>query len=387
MGSNASKGTVGPFEEFNMNEIQAIEDENELLRAKQLLIIRQRNLRQRSIANRRTQSRARNTIRMSIFEDVALEDLCEAAGIECDQVEKTGRVKAKCKEETLKRLTQHHATKEVFESKQSFQTFMDSRMTGAESETVGGGGNMLLNPNFKLDITKSNFSITRSNISLRSQLSITKSDIKLRSNELKNQAELKERARTINNPLKPWAEYGVDDGTTGSSRRRESKLMEPAKQKPLSEEFYTPSRGRTSIGPMMQTTISITRTDADNKRHSIQRGRSSYLGPAGRKSVLTNNRTGRTSVIADRSRRQSIAIGAIKDRRTSKKRKTVMEEPKTIYSLDTDFKNTLYTTISPENRKKVSIACRLNEETLMMAESMAKKKQREKKKNKICPFF
>ena len=89
-------------------------------------------------------------------------------------------------------------------------------MTGAESETVGGGGNMLLNPNFKLDITKSNFSITRSNISLRSQLSITKSDIKLRSNELRNQAELKERARTINNPLKPWAEYRVDDDTTGS---------------------------------------------------------------------------------------------------------------------------------------------------------------------------
>lgn len=66
---------------------------------------------------------------MSIFEDVALEDLCEAvgsnffrfnkvfgkAGIECDQVERTGRVKAKCKEETLKRLTKHHATKEVFE--------------------------------------------------------------------------------------------------------------------------------------------------------------------------------------------------------------------------------------------------------------------------------
>ena len=66
---------------------------------------------------------------MSIFEDVALEDLCEAvsssifyfnnvptkAGIECDQVEKTGRVKAKCKEETLKRLTQHEATKEVFQ--------------------------------------------------------------------------------------------------------------------------------------------------------------------------------------------------------------------------------------------------------------------------------
>ena len=96
---------------------------------------------------------------------------------------------------------------------------------------------------------------------------------------------------------------------------------------------------------MMQSTISITRTDADNKRHSIQRGRNSYLGPAGRKSVLTNNTTGRTSVIADRSRRQSIAIGAIKDRRTSKKRKTVVEVPKTIYSLDTDFKNTLYTTI------------------------------------------
>ena len=96
---------------------------------------------------------------------------------------------------------------------------------------------------------------------------------------------------------------------------------------------------------MMQSTISITRTDADNKRHSIQRGRSSYLGPAGRKSVLTNNTTGRTSVIADRSRRQSIAIGAIKDRRTSNKRKTLTEAPKTIYSLDTDFKNTLYTTI------------------------------------------
>jgi len=38
MGSNASKGTVGPFEEFNMNEIQAIEDENELLRAKQVIL-------------------------------------------------------------------------------------------------------------------------------------------------------------------------------------------------------------------------------------------------------------------------------------------------------------------------------------------------------------
>jgi len=386
MGSNASKPSVGPFEEFNMNEIQAIEDENELKRAKQLLIIRQRNLRQKSVVNRRKQSRGRSTIRMSIFEDVALEDLCEAAGIECDQVERTGRVKAKCKEETLKRLTKHHATKEVFESKQSFKTFLDSRVNGAESETVGGGGNMLLNPNFNLEITKSNFSITRSNISLRSQLSISKSDIKMRSKELSHEEELKQRARTINNPLKPWAEYSVDDDHTGS-RRRESKLMDPAILKPLSEEFYTPTRGRTSIGPMMQSTISITRTDADNKRHSIQRGRNSYLGPAGRKSVLTNTTTGRTSVIADRSRRQSIAIGAIKDRRTSKKRKTVVEEPKTIYSLDTDFKNTLYTTISPENRKKVSIACRLNEETLMMAESLAKKEQKGKKKNKICPFF
>lgn len=36
MGSNASKASVGPFEEFNMNEIQAIEDENELKRAKQV---------------------------------------------------------------------------------------------------------------------------------------------------------------------------------------------------------------------------------------------------------------------------------------------------------------------------------------------------------------
>ena len=40
MGSNASKSrlsAVGPFEEFNMAEIQAIEDENELKRAKQVL--------------------------------------------------------------------------------------------------------------------------------------------------------------------------------------------------------------------------------------------------------------------------------------------------------------------------------------------------------------
>ena len=39
MGSNASKASVGPFEEFNMNEIQAIEDENELKRAKQVFLI------------------------------------------------------------------------------------------------------------------------------------------------------------------------------------------------------------------------------------------------------------------------------------------------------------------------------------------------------------
>ena len=42
-------------------------------------------------------------------------DIFAKAGIECEQVEKTGRVKAKCKEETLKRLTKHQATKEVFE--------------------------------------------------------------------------------------------------------------------------------------------------------------------------------------------------------------------------------------------------------------------------------
>ena len=89
-------------------------------------------------------------------------------------------------------------------------------MHGAEPEIAGGGGGMLLNPNFKLDITKSNFSITRSNISLRSQLSISKSDIKMKSDELSHQAELKERARTINNPLKPWMEYSVDDDDTGS---------------------------------------------------------------------------------------------------------------------------------------------------------------------------
>lgn len=89
-------------------------------------------------------------------------------------------------------------------------------MNGAESETVGGGGNMLLNPNFNLEITKSNFSITRSNISLRSQLSISKSDIKMRSKELSHEEELKQRARTINNPLKPWNEYSVDDDDTGS---------------------------------------------------------------------------------------------------------------------------------------------------------------------------
>ena len=44
------------------------------------------------------------------------------AGIECDEVEKTGRVKAKCKEETLKRLTKHDATKEVFQVKSSSNT-------------------------------------------------------------------------------------------------------------------------------------------------------------------------------------------------------------------------------------------------------------------------
>ena len=89
-------------------------------------------------------------------------------------------------------------------------------MNGAESETVGGGGNMLLNPNFNLEITKSNFSITRSNMSLRSQLSISKSDIKMRSKERSHDEELKQRARTLNNPLKPWAEYSIDDDNAGS---------------------------------------------------------------------------------------------------------------------------------------------------------------------------
>ncbi|CAG5088667.1 Oidioi.mRNA.OKI2018_I69.PAR.g11923.t1.cds [Oikopleura dioica] len=384
MGSKPSK-SVGPLEHFNIAEIQAIEDENESARAKQLLVIRQRNLRHRSIISRRTLGH-RKTIRSSIFEDVALEDLCEASGLECDEVEKTGRVKAKCKEETLRRLTTHEATKEVFQNKESFQKFMDSRM-GTKEENPAGGGGMLLNPNFRLDITRSNLSFTRSNLSL----SYSKSNTEVA--EQSHESSEYKRANTINNPLKPWREYeimpSIRDMTSehtldDCSKRRVSKIMEPMKQKPLSEEFYTPNFGRTSIGPMMESGISITRTDTNNKSHSIQRGRSSYIGPAGRKSVLTNHVTGRSSVITDRSRRQSIAIDALKDRRTSKKKRKSTMEPKTIYSLDQDFKSTLYTTISPENRKKVSIACRVNEETLMMAESMTKSKE---KKKKICPFF
>ena len=39
-------------------------------------------------------------------------------------------------------------------------------MGNKEENTASGGGGMLLNPNFRLDITKSNLSFTRSNLSL-----------------------------------------------------------------------------------------------------------------------------------------------------------------------------------------------------------------------------
>jgi len=119
------------FEEVEDEEEEdlAESDSDISLRTRQLMDIREVNLRRQRSGNSLLTYGGAN----AIVEDAALEDLCGEAGCEADNIENdNGALSSQQKAEMLSKLAQNNQTKKHFQSKQTFQDFLDTKLYGDE---------------------------------------------------------------------------------------------------------------------------------------------------------------------------------------------------------------------------------------------------------------
>lgn len=118
-------------------EVEDEEDDYEIseadsdisLRTKQLMEIREVNLRRQRSGNSLLQYHGTN----AIVEDAALEDLCGEAGCEADNIENdNGALSAEQKAAMLDKLAKNNQTKKHFQSKQTLQNYLDTKLYGDE---------------------------------------------------------------------------------------------------------------------------------------------------------------------------------------------------------------------------------------------------------------
>lgn len=98
---------------------------DEETRERQLCEIRRLNQQKSNVSSMRLRESA-----ITIMEEVALEDLCQEAGYEADDVNDKGEISASQKNKVLEKLAQNAQTKKYFQTKETLQNYIDKKIYG-----------------------------------------------------------------------------------------------------------------------------------------------------------------------------------------------------------------------------------------------------------------
>merc|ERR1712126_196202 len=116
-------GNFIPTIVFDDDEDENDQEVGEYTRERQLLDIRAQNLKYRRISDAPVES---------VLEEAALEDLCQEAGCEAEEIGTNGKMDTKEKSKVLERLAQNVQTKKHFQNKQTLKEYLDNKLYGDE---------------------------------------------------------------------------------------------------------------------------------------------------------------------------------------------------------------------------------------------------------------